>query len=285
MKIILLIGAFILCSGGVYADTLKLVGEDTVQKDDAAAKTGDDIVQKKGIEVDKRHSVKDGDTLWDLSMKYYLNPFKWGIIYNANVDIIDNPDLIYPAEEIIIPGLKEKIEPEIIVVPGFKEEMIDYKVEKVVVKEVPVVKKPVELPKKIVKKIPEPKRFEVPVLSEEMPLDQTEWNTMLETELVEKNWSGDGSIIGKEDKLEENSLSLRGDIVKIQMKSSKSVSIGSVLKAYKIGAKVHDENGKFEGIKIQKVGLIEVIEVDENKVRGLVVDMNSPIMQGQIVKK
>ena len=113
IKIILLIGVFILCSGGVHADTLKLVGDDTVQKDDAAVKTGDDIVQEKGIEVDKHHAVKDGDTLWDLAMKYYLNPFKWGIIYNANVDIIDNPDLIYPAEEIRIPGLTEKIEPKI----------------------------------------------------------------------------------------------------------------------------------------------------------------------------
>lgn len=50
------------------------------------------------------HVVKKGDTLWDISKKYYGDNFKWPLIWKYNVHI-NNPDLIYPKEKLNIPAI------------------------------------------------------------------------------------------------------------------------------------------------------------------------------------
>jgi LysM domain len=280
MKLILSISIFVLSMGGfVYADVLKLASDDAI-KTDTATITNDDAVKTKGIEVDKRHHVVKGDTLWDLATKYYADPFKWGIIYNANVNYIKNPDLIYPEEGILIPGIKEKIVPELKPIAKIVE-----------IAEIKVAQKIEEEPEEIIEEVEvivevkKPAKFKIPSLSEEMPKDQTEWNSFLETDLVDKNWSGEGIVVGKEDKQEEDSLAFGGDIVLIKMKFSKKVSVGHILSIYKFGAEVHDDNGKFKGNKIQKVGIVEVIEVDKRRVKAVVVQANTSVIKGMIAKK
>jgi hypothetical protein len=51
------------------------------------------------------HTVVDDDTLWDLAQFYYQNPFEWRVIWEANRDSIADPNLIFPTEVFIIPGL------------------------------------------------------------------------------------------------------------------------------------------------------------------------------------
>jgi hypothetical protein len=48
------------------------------------------------------YSVVRGDTLWDLSGKFYEDPFQWPLIFKTNRDIIRDPDLIYPKQNIRI---------------------------------------------------------------------------------------------------------------------------------------------------------------------------------------
>ena len=52
------------------------------------------------------HDVKKGDTLWDISSEYYGDSWQWPIIWKGNAQI-NNPDLIYPNEKLLIPGLPE----------------------------------------------------------------------------------------------------------------------------------------------------------------------------------
>jgi hypothetical protein len=51
------------------------------------------------------HTVVDDDTLWDLAQFYYQNPYEWRVIWEANRDSIADPNLIYPTEVFVIPGL------------------------------------------------------------------------------------------------------------------------------------------------------------------------------------
>lgn len=50
------------------------------------------------------HKIVKGDTLWDISGKYYGDSFKWPIIWKYNT-YINNPDLIFPNDNILIPLL------------------------------------------------------------------------------------------------------------------------------------------------------------------------------------
>jgi LysM repeat protein len=51
----------------------------------------------------EKHKVVKGDTLWDIAGKYYNDNFGWPLIWKYNT-FINNPDLIYPNETIVIPG-------------------------------------------------------------------------------------------------------------------------------------------------------------------------------------
>lgn len=49
------------------------------------------------------HTVVKGDTLWAIAKKHYGNGASYSKIYNANKNIIKNPNLIYPGQKLVIP--------------------------------------------------------------------------------------------------------------------------------------------------------------------------------------
>ncbi|ULC58096.1 LysM peptidoglycan-binding domain-containing protein [Flaviramulus sp. BrNp1-15] len=53
-----------------------------------------------------RHTVKSGETLGKIAKHYYGNALKYEEIFKANSDILKNPDVIHPDQELIIPNLK-----------------------------------------------------------------------------------------------------------------------------------------------------------------------------------
>jgi hypothetical protein len=50
------------------------------------------------------HTVKRGDTLWDLAARYLGNPFRWPELYRRNTSLIQDPDLIEPGWTLEIGG-------------------------------------------------------------------------------------------------------------------------------------------------------------------------------------
>ncbi len=52
-----------------------------------------------------RHTVKSGETLGKIAKHYFGDAMKYKDIFASNTDILKNPDLIYPDQELIIPNL------------------------------------------------------------------------------------------------------------------------------------------------------------------------------------
>jgi LysM repeat protein len=55
-------------------------------------------------EAQQTHTVRKGDTLWDLAQTYLGDPFRWPEIYRRNTATVQDPNLIYPDQVLIISG-------------------------------------------------------------------------------------------------------------------------------------------------------------------------------------
>lgn len=245
-----------------------------------------------GFVVPKTHTVSNGDTLWDLSNKYYSDPFKWGRIYNANLGVVSNPDRIYPKNELIIPDLTEELRPEVakpVVITGGET-----------VKEAGLSSAEIEQPAEEAPAYTAPRpatpaaaelkealaAYDRNDLSEEMPEHQKEWASGVK--IVPESWREDGVIRAREtgeDDSMEDSLSMSGAMVRVSMSGSSAVKRGDRLTVYLKGSDAFDNNGKKLGREVQRAGTLEVVEADGANVRARVMDSVTGIYKGYVVKK
>ena len=78
-------------------DKIKAVGGDNPSDLKADIKVEDTSVYA-------RHTVKSGETLGKIAKQYYGDASKYQQIFKANSDILKNPDMIHPNQELIIPN-------------------------------------------------------------------------------------------------------------------------------------------------------------------------------------
>ena len=51
-----------------------------------------------------RHEVKSGESLSKIAKHYYGDMMKYKAIFEANANILDNPDMIHPGQILVIPN-------------------------------------------------------------------------------------------------------------------------------------------------------------------------------------
>ncbi|MBC3847830.1 LysM peptidoglycan-binding domain-containing protein [Winogradskyella echinorum] len=79
-------------------DAIKVAGGDNPTDIMADIKVADESVYA-------RHTVASGETLGKIAKHYYGDAMKYKEIFAANSDILKNPDMIHPDQELIIPNL------------------------------------------------------------------------------------------------------------------------------------------------------------------------------------
>ncbi|MBV1923875.1 MAG: LysM peptidoglycan-binding domain-containing protein [Flavobacteriaceae bacterium] len=79
-------------------DEIKLVGGTEPSDIMADIKVADESVYH-------RHTVASGESLSKIAKHYYKDPMKYHAIFKANSDILKNPDVIHPGQELVIPNL------------------------------------------------------------------------------------------------------------------------------------------------------------------------------------
>jgi len=93
--------------GLVFSGCAKKPAETTTGKEEAAVKLeqGESVVVVQEVSYAERHVVKKGECLWWIAeyKNIYNDPFQWPIIYDANSNLINDPDLIYPGQVFSIP--------------------------------------------------------------------------------------------------------------------------------------------------------------------------------------
>jgi len=101
---ILILLAAVVCLPAAAGSQAQAPGAAPAAETQQAAPVAPEAAAAPAADQPGSYTIKEGDTLWDISSAQYRDPFLWPLIWQSNPSITD-PDLIYPGNVIVIPSL------------------------------------------------------------------------------------------------------------------------------------------------------------------------------------
>ncbi len=192
------------------------------------------------------YTIKQGDTLWDISNNFLKDPFLWPLIWKAN-PYIANPDLIYPGNNLVIPSLAP-IERAMAAPQEGKEQLVQ---------------QPTTTTPPLPTKVPPKAEEETPavtgrlILPEQAPVPIIDKFSMLNAGFVSQDESRDKIVGSKEGK----TIFAYDDIVYVTIRSKEDAAIGDKFIIYMPLENVrHPVTGKNFGRLIKVLGVLQLTE-------------------------
>jgi len=228
----------------------------------------------------KVHIVKKGDTLWDIAKLYLNNPFLWPQIWQLN-KYIENANLIFPGDPIILPKLEEKTPPlekkptelpQAEVVPP-KEKMVEVPKE---AKEVPRAAEKVKLPPEV----KEAERVKPPAKVAPTAIPLVNESDLYCSELIfPKKESPKLKIIGAQDRYVVGGIA--GDFFYLNHGADKGLKEGDAFFVLRYTRKIkHPKTGDTLGWGVLQLGKAVVERVDPKSAIIRIVRSSHPINIG-----
>ena len=212
-------------------------------------------VPSKVLDHETDYIVKEGDTLWDISKRFYNDPFLWPRLWQQN-QYITNPHYISPGDRIRLYPYRVLIKTEEVPLPPVEEKR-------------PLLPPPEE---KIPPPLPPPPDFIRLVLYPEVR----------SAGFITEELEGIGRIVAaKENKMELS----EEDEVYINFEHGISVQKGDQFTIFKVGDLIqHPHTGKKIGRKVYILGRATIIATNEGKAyTALITRSFEPIARGDEV--
>ncbi|MBI4395979.1 MAG: LysM peptidoglycan-binding domain-containing protein [Elusimicrobia bacterium] len=222
-------------------------------------------VQEPSEEPATGYEVKQGDTLWGLAGRFFQDPYKWKNIWEANKDLVKDPDLIFPQQRFTIPGragiadVKEPVE------PAEEPEAEAEEPEQAQAPEEPAQEEPAAEPEK---------KAESSVSMEDRENGGF---------VADPKWKGDGRIVGDQDK---KMLISQDDIVYLDIGLSEGVREGMRGVIYRKSKRVikNLETREKLGVMVRRIGMLRIANVEENRSTAVILTSVDPVKIGDAVK-
>jgi len=239
--------------------------------------------KKEGEEI---YTIKQGDTLWDISARFLKDPFLWPKLWHRN-PYITNPHWIYPGQPVRLVPLEELLkeapkeaanEPEVKEPEVKKAEPHTAEKKPEVVEAKPAEVKPPEV------KPPEVKPPEAKPV-EEKPAEEkpTEFPEVRFAGFVsDVKFRGIGIVL---DNKEGKNLMSEGDIVYLAFKTAEPILIGNKYTVFRGTDFVrHPYTGQKVGRKYVITGNLQVIDQQGNFYTGKVIEAFYAIEKGDMLR-
>jgi LysM repeat protein len=261
------------------------------------------------------HRVVKGDTLWDLAGSYLKNPYLWPKIVEANKGRIENPDLIFPDQDFIIPSVEAAENMAAAPVPETPAETpaetsaVSPEVVPEAVAAVPEPESDVKAPDQAedMDAAPAPAKKKVESVEEmaeaapELGADETSdereakrknkqavpgagfMGGMADSFVADENWEYDGYVLRDRD---QRMMISQGDVVFLNIGAASGVKPKMSAHVYRVGKRVQDPFLKKKtGRMVKRVGTVIVTgQITEEGCTAVVTNSLEPIRVGDIVK-
>lgn len=227
-------------------------------------------------EAEEFYTIKQGDTLWEISAKFLKDPFLWPKLWQRN-PYITNPHWIYPGQPVRLSPLGEvkKEEPKVAAAEEKpKTEVREPEVKKVEPalvekkpEEQPVVKKPEEQPAG--KKAAEEKPMVFPEVRSAGFLSDVDYR-------------GIGMVLESK---EGKGLMAAGDIAYVTIKTSNPISIGDIYTVFRASELIkHPVTDKKFARRYNIIGNIQIIDQYGNFYVAKVVEAFDGMFKGDMIR-
>jgi len=231
------------------------------------------------------YTIKQGDTLWEISSKFLKDPFLWPKLWQRN-PYITNPHWIYPGQPIRLSPLEDmkREEPKKVMVEEKpKEEKLK---EEKPIEEKPIEEKPKEVVvEKEVKKEEPPPIEKKPEVVEAKPaeLKPTFFHDVRAAGfLSDIDLQGIGIIL---DSKEGKNLLSQGDIIYLAFKTSKPIMIGDKYTVFRASEVVrHPVTNQIIGKRYNITGNVQVIDQYGNFFTAKVIEAFDAILKGDMIQ-